>query len=350
MPEQAPLARLSSLGVAAGAGIASALLFVVFTENGTLLALCLAYFAPLPLMIASLGFGQWTGLVGAILGSALATIRLSPHIEFLYSMGIAYAIGIGFPAWLVCAAALRGAPPAELPSTRVVREKTAGPTIPNAAPMRALSAATLFFAVSLSIAALALAAAHGGLNAALNQLTEQVASVFRDVKNATTSLPEGLDADRLARIIVRVIVPAMAGSGLLLVMANLWLAARIVQISARLPTTWPDIPYNLRLPVPFAAALIPAIGLIFIGREIGFVAAIVATVLATALSLQGLAVMHDVTRGMSTRRPLLFGAYLLVSLIPPWPMAVFALVGLADAALGLRERKRLRQSAAPPSP
>jgi hypothetical protein len=50
-------------------------------------------------------------------------------------------------------------------------------------------------------------------------------------------------------------------------MANLWLAARIVQISARLPTTWPDIPYNLRLPVPFAAALIPAIGLIFVGHE-----------------------------------------------------------------------------------
>ena len=51
-----------------------------------------------------------------------------------------------------------------------------------------------------------------------------------------------------------------------------------------------------------------------------------------------------------TRYPsLLFGAYLLVSLIPPWPMAVFALVGLADAALGLRERKRLRQSTPPPS-
>jgi hypothetical protein len=38
-----------------------------------------------------------------------------------------------------------------------------------------------------------------------------------------------------------------------------------------------------------------------------------------------------------------------MSFIPPWPMAVFALVGLADAALGLRERKRLRQSI-PPTP
>jgi hypothetical protein len=60
--------------------------------------------------------------------------------------------------------------------------------------------------------------------------------------------------------------------------------------------------------------------------------------------------MHDLTRGMSARTPLLFGAYLVMSLIPPWPMAVFALVGLVDAALGLRERKRLRQSAPPTSP
>jgi hypothetical protein len=207
----------------------------------------------------------------------------------------------------------------------------------------------LYFAVAISVGALLLAAAHGGLASALGKLADELAPLIRDVKGATTSLPEGLDPDRLARVIVRVMVPAMAGSGLLLVMANLWLAARIVQISARLPTTWPDIPYNLRLPVPFAAALIPAIGLIFVGHEIGFVASIVATVLATALSLQGLAVMHDLTRDMSARSPLLFGAYLVMSFIPPWPMAVFALVGLADAALVLRERKRLRQSI-PPAP
>jgi hypothetical protein len=52
---------------------------------------------------------------------------------------------------------------------------------------------------------------------------------------------------------------------------------------------------------------------------------------------------------MSARTPILFGAYLLLSLIPPWPMPVFTIIGLIDAALGLRERKRLRQSAPPPS-
>jgi hypothetical protein len=341
MTRQSLLASLWSLGVALGAGLAGALLFVA-SAKGTLLALLLAYFAPLPLMIASLGFGQWTGLVGALLGSGLIATLLYP------SIGIVYAIGIALPAWLVCAAALRGAPPLEPVSPRRPAVQNA-PAVPNAAPMRALTAGTVLFAASLSIGALVFAAANGGLNSALNQLTDQLAPIVRELKNATTSLPENLDADRLARLLVRLLIPAMAGSGLLLIMANFWLAARTVHISARLPTPWPDIPYNLRLPVPFAAALVPAIGLIFIGHEIGFVAAIVAAALATALSLQGLAVMHDLTRGMSARTPILFGAYLLLSLIPPWPMPIFTIIGLIDAALGLRERKRLRQSAPPPS-
>jgi hypothetical protein len=343
MNRQPLRASLLSLGVAIGAGLASALLFVV-SAKGTLLALILAYFAPLPLMIASLGFGQWTGLVGALLGSGLIAILLYPMV------GLIYAIGIAVPAWLVCAAALRGAPPPEPQPTRPARQQTAAPVVSNSAPMRALAVGTLFFAVSLSVGALALAAAHGGLSSTLNQLTDQIAPILRELKDATTGLPESLDPDRVARILVRIMAPAMAGSGLMLVTANLWLAARTVQISARLPTSWPDIPYNLRLPIPLAAALVPAIGLIFVGHEIGFVAGIVATVLATALSLQGLAVMHDLTRGMSSRTPLLFGAYLIMSFVPPWPMAVFALVGLADAALALRERKRLRQSASPPPP
>jgi hypothetical protein len=342
MTRQTLPASLLSVGVAIGAGLASALLFVV-SAKGTLLALILAYFAPLPLMIASLGFGQWTGLVGTLLGSGLIALLLYPTV------GLVYAIAIAVPAWLVCAAALRGAPPPEPQLKRPARQKLVAPVVPNPAPMRALTAATLFFAAAISIGALALAAAHGGLTSALNQVTDELAPLIRELKTATTSLPDSLDPDRLARILVRVIVPAMAASGLMLAMANLWLAARTVQISARLRTAWPDIPYNLRVPVPLAAALIPAIGLIFVGHEIGFVAAIAATVLATALSLQGLAVMHDLTRGMSARTPLLFGAYLVMSFVPPWPMALFALVGLADAALGLRERKRLRQSAAPPS-
>jgi hypothetical protein len=342
MTRHALIAFLSSLGLAVGAGLASALLFLVLAK-GTVVALCLAYFAPLPLMIASLGFGQWTGLVGALLASGLVAALSYPSIG-----AIVYPIAVTLPAWLVCAAALRGAPRREPQSPRKAAEQTS--PAPNGAPMRALTVATLFLAAAFSICALLLAARYGGLSAALARLADELAPAIRELKETLTSLPESVDPDRLAWLLAQTIAPMMAASALSVLVANLWLAARTVQISARLPTAWPDIPYNLRLPVPLAAALIPAIGLVFVGHEVGFVALVAAAVLGTALSLQGLAVMHDLTRGMSARTPLLFGAYLIVSLIPPWPMAAFAFVGLVDAALGLRERKRLRQSAPSPSP
>ncbi|GAC1329088.1 MAG: DUF2232 domain-containing protein [Beijerinckiaceae bacterium] len=338
MTKQVMLAHLSSLGIAIGAGLASALLFVV-SAKGTLPALLLAYFSPLPLMIATLGFGQWTGLVGALLGSGLVAVTLSA------TAGPFYAIGLALPAWVVCVVALRGAPAPEIrPSAQM-----SSPADPNPAPQRALAVATLIFSLSVSAGALIVGALNGGVEAALNLLADQLTPLLSDLKSGTTSFPEDLDPARLARFLARLMVPAMAGSGLTVMMVNLWLAGRTVQISGRLPTRWPDVPYNLRLPVPFAAALVPAIGLIFLRGEIGFIASIVAAALATALSLQGLAVMHDLTRGMSARTPILFVAYLVMSFIPPWPLAIFAIVGLADAALGLRERKRLRQSA-PPSP
>ena len=192
MNQQSLLASSLSVGVAIGAGLASALLFIV-SAKGSLLALALAYFAPLPLMIASLGFGQWTGLVGALLGSGLVATLLYPMV------GLIYAVGIGVPAWFVCVAALRGAPPAEPQPTRPARAKTIAPAVPNPSPMRALAIATLYFAVAISVGALLLAAAHGGLTSALGKLADELAPLIRDVKGATTSLPEGLDPDRLAR-------------------------------------------------------------------------------------------------------------------------------------------------------
>jgi hypothetical protein len=345
MNRHSVLAYLSSAGIAIGAGLASALLFALLVK-GTLAALLLAYFAPLPLMIASLGFGQSAGLASAFVGSGVIATIFYPSVGALL-----YPLGIALPAWLVCFAALRGAPPLE-PQIKRAHAPAPAPTpapTPNTAPMRALTAGTMWLAVSMSAIGLIWAALHGGLNPALGRLATELQPLIQDMQKAMPNLPENIDAGKFAWLLARVITPAAVGSGLMLMMANLWLAARTAQISGRLPTPWPDVPYNLRLPVPLAAALIPAIGLIFVGHEIGFVASIVATVLGTALALQGLAVMHDVTRGMSARTPLLFGAYLLLSLIPPWPMPIFAVLGLVDAALGLRERRRLRQSV-PPTP
>src|SRR5436305_7208604 len=53
-------AMIKTIGIALGAGVASGLLFLT-SIKGTLFAVTLTYLAPLPIMIATLGWGQLPG-------------------------------------------------------------------------------------------------------------------------------------------------------------------------------------------------------------------------------------------------------------------------------------------------
>ena len=55
--------RMVFIGI--GAGAAAALLFAS-VASGALLSILLFYLAPLPLMIAALGWSHWAGLIGAV--------------------------------------------------------------------------------------------------------------------------------------------------------------------------------------------------------------------------------------------------------------------------------------------
>ena len=70
MNDNNPPANWADRAVGLGAGLASALLFAASTR-GSSLAMALAYFSPLPLLIGALGFS----LLGALLGS-LCSARL----------------------------------------------------------------------------------------------------------------------------------------------------------------------------------------------------------------------------------------------------------------------------------
>ena len=93
--------------IALGAGLAAALLFTV-ARQGTLLALALAYLSPLPIMIATLGFGQKAGLLAALLGSFVAgllaatpLLREGAHSNIIAMLitSVTFAISQGLPGW-----------------------------------------------------------------------------------------------------------------------------------------------------------------------------------------------------------------------------------------------------------
>ena len=74
------------------AGTATALLFAS-VASGSPLSVVLFYLAPLPILIAALGWSHWAALVAAIVASAsLASVFGS----FFF---ISFLLGVGLPAW-----------------------------------------------------------------------------------------------------------------------------------------------------------------------------------------------------------------------------------------------------------
>ena len=75
-----------------GSGAAAALLFASVT-SGTLLSIPLFYLAPLPIMIAGLGWNHWVALIAALTGA------FALGIVFGTVFLLAFLAGAGVPAW-----------------------------------------------------------------------------------------------------------------------------------------------------------------------------------------------------------------------------------------------------------
>ena len=82
--------------VAIGAGCAAALLFAVSAQS-SLLAMALAYLAPLPIMIATLGWGLDGGAIAAAISIAVLAVVAEPLSALVFAGSVAV------PAWALAA-------------------------------------------------------------------------------------------------------------------------------------------------------------------------------------------------------------------------------------------------------
>ena len=89
--------------IAIAAGAASALMFASII-SGALISLVLFYLAPLPLMVAAIGWGP----LSAAIGGVAATIGLGALFGLPYC--IAYALTVALPAWWLGHLAMLGRP------------------------------------------------------------------------------------------------------------------------------------------------------------------------------------------------------------------------------------------------
>ncbi len=299
-----------------GAGLVSALLTAVIVK-ATPLAAMLYLLAPIPVLIVSLGWDHRSGLVAALVGGLAIAFILSPL------SGLGFAIITALPAWWLSYLALLGRPGAD----GTMEWYPVGRLLAWAAATAAL---TIIAAGVIST---------GGDYGAFDQNARAVAEAFVNAQFAATG--EGaLEAETREQLIALFarLTPFLSAQGFLTVLAlYLWAAARIVQASKRLPRPWPPVP---ELVMPRSAGLI-LIGALIIANFEGFIGALgmaLSGAFLMAFALQGLAAVHDRTRGRSGRSFLLSALYVLIFVTQGILMVALALFGIADTTFGLRRR------------
>jgi hypothetical protein len=311
--------------IGVGAGTAAALLFAS-VASGSPLSVVLFYLAPLPILIAALGWSHYAALVAAIAAAAgLAAI-------FNSTLFLAFLIGIGLPAWWLGYLTLLARPVANAPGG--IEWYPTGSLVVWAAILGAgaVAAGMLYFGTDE-------ASFRASLRGALERMLGAAERMGSDMP---MPLPSGADHGRLLDVMVAVLPPTAAVFTTAVNMFNLWLASRVTRISGRLHRPVSDLA-AMRFPA-YAPALIGAAFVAsFLPGMVGQFGVVLTATMLLAYALLGLAVMHAITRGMNARPFALGGLYAAV-IIFGWPMLLLSMLGLADTALDLRARVAARKS------
>lgn len=303
-----------------GAGLVSALLFSVVI-TGSPLALLLSYAAPLPVFIAALGWRHRAGLVAAIAGALALSFALR------YQAGVAFAVGIALPAWGIAYLALLG------------RSDQSGHT-----EWYPLGRLTIWIAGTAALVTLVGAMAIAGSHEAYtNAMQRSIAAVLSGQVPGLQPmrLPANMSVDDVSATLATW-APFLAGASFVpMLSANLWMAAKAVHLSGRLPRPWPFIP-SLNLPYEALGATVAAVVLAFLPGFIGFFGMAVLGALASAFLLNGLAAIHEMSTGRPMRGGLLFALYLGLMVGATILAPLIAIFGFLDCALRIRARRAPR--------
>ena len=303
-----------------GAGVAAALLFASVT-SGLGFSVILFYLAPLPIMIAALGWSHWAGLAAAV--SAAAMIG---SVFGMFFFGT-FLTSVGAPAWWLGYLALLGRPVANGEAAHMEWYP------PGRLVLWAAALGAVVTGGALATLGSDESTVRSGLKSALDQ-------VFRLQTGAPADVPlqfPGIrDIDRLIDILVVLLPPAAAVIAAITLTGNLWLAGQVVKVSGRLRRPWPDLTM-LSFPPLTAAVFGALLAGSFLPDLPGLVASLCVATLTVAFAMVGFAVSHTLTRHMRGRAAVLSGVYGSVVLFV-WPVVIMTLIGVAETLFGLRRR------------
>jgi hypothetical protein len=303
------MVRIILVGIAAG--LAAALLFASVI-SGSMAAVFLFYLAPLPIMIAALGFTHLAGLVAAASATAILAALSG---AFLFAVAV-----ISFGAWWLGYLSLLARP--------------VGNGAGEQLEWYPVGQLVLWAAV---IGALVVAAGVPNFGTDQETLQDSLRKTYEQI----------LHDPSLIDLLVIVVAPAAAVVSTLTYLLNLWLAARIVKISGRLSRPWPDLA-AMTFPQSALGLTALAITASFLPDLFGILSGAWAASLVMAFVILGFAVLHSTTRGM-TGRPAVLGGVYAASLVLGWPLLILGMAGVAETIFGIRARVGRKQRHPPPT-
>jgi hypothetical protein len=305
------------IGLAAGA--ASALMFASII-SGALISLLLLYLAPLPLMVAAIGWGPLCAAIGGI----AATISIG--VIFGLPLCIAFAIGVALPGWWLGHLVLLGRP--------VAADAHAGNGAMPEPEMEWYPVGRILLWIA-GFAALTTCAALLTLGTDAATITETLRRGLTRIfaANPSSSPPElGQWIDAMVTL-----APLAASSVAIPTLTlNLWLAAKVAATSGKLRRPWPDLK-TAALPPMTLAVLCVALAFSFSGGLIALLAKVISSALMMAYAFTGFAVLHTLTLALKSR-PFWLGLNYLVVALFMWPVLAMVVLGIADSVFGFRQR------------
>ena len=318
------------------AGAASALMFASII-SGALISLVLFYLAPLPLMVASIGWGPLCATLGGI-GAALGLGAL-----FGLPYCLAFAVTVALPAWWLGHLVLLGRPvdraASSLATESLATEAPSGPDI-EWYPVGRILLWVAGFATLTTIAALLT------LGTDAETITGTLRRGLMRILHAADPQVSG-ETDQFVDALVTVAPAAATIVAMMTLTLNLWLSAKVTATSGRLRRPWPDL-MTAELPAMTLAVLCIALAFCFTGGLLAVLAQITTAALMMAYALTGFAVLHTLTLALKSRAFWLGSTYAVV-VVFGWPVIAMVILGLADAVFGFRERF-LRNRQPPPLP
>ena len=313
------------------AGFVAAVLYVT-VATGTLFALVLYFLTPLPLFIAGLGWGALTVAVGGGAGTVLTTVVVG------FDKGMQFLVTVAAPVVILTYIALLSR----------TGEWDGRPTV-DWYPLGRL----LIWIAALSAALIGFAVIFVGPDAA--SFEAELRDFFGAALRANPGFPAdgvpvaGEKMDQLVEMLVRIAPPGSAAGWMLMMVAIMLVASVVVQRSGHAIRP-PEECANLDLPLSAAPLLGAAFAASFLPGFAGIVAISFTATLVVSYALQGLAVIHVITRGNPIRPVLLGFAYLMFFAASMIGVPMLAATGMAETLFRLRDRFSAGSSGPPTAP